>query len=204
MLINTRSSYRVLQFIAVFLTIRHLWGYHFICLAMVHVWTFQYASPSSGDASCDRGSSCTILSQRISTLSQPGIKLCTLIGLLSHAVHIHWCRSQHMYVLTTCTFMSRQQVCTIEPSFFKMTGWLTVSSWITTAPAVHKGARSWGGVLHSLRSSSVLPSENRLWVALLPPIPACLLNQYLKKACLHCMIPLWMLSLSHTHSDWLI
>ena len=39
---------------------------------------------------------------------------------VSHAIHKHSCRSQHISVLTTCTFMF-QQVCTIEPSFFKMT-----------------------------------------------------------------------------------
>ena len=46
--------------------------------------------------------------------------LCTLIGLLSYAIHKHSCRSQHISVLTTCTFMFRQ-VCTIEPSFFNTT-----------------------------------------------------------------------------------
>ena len=46
--------------------------------------------------------------------------LCTLIGLLSHAIHEHSCRSQHISVFTTCTFMFRQ-VCTIGPSFFNTT-----------------------------------------------------------------------------------
>ena len=40
--------------------------------------------------------------------------LCTLIGLLSHAIHKHSCRSQLISALTTCTLMFRQ-VCTIEP-----------------------------------------------------------------------------------------
>ena len=42
------------------------------------------------------------------------------MGLLSYAIHKHSCRSQHISVLTTCTFMFRQ-VCTIEPLFFKTT-----------------------------------------------------------------------------------
>ena len=46
--------------------------------------------------------------------------LCTLMGLLSYAIHKHSSRSQHISVLTTCTFMFRQ-VFTIEPSFFKTT-----------------------------------------------------------------------------------
>ena len=46
--------------------------------------------------------------------------LCTLIGLLSHAIHQHYRRSQHISVLTACTFVFGQ-VCTIEPSFFKTT-----------------------------------------------------------------------------------
>ena len=41
----------------------------------------------------------------------------TVIGLLSHDVHKHSSRSQHISVLTTCTLMLRQ-VCIIEPSFF--------------------------------------------------------------------------------------
>ena len=48
------------------------------------------------------------------------LMLCTLIVLLSYAIHKNSCRSQHTSVLTTCTFMFRQ-VCTIEPSFFKTT-----------------------------------------------------------------------------------
>ena len=49
--------------------------------------------------------------------------------LLTYAVHIDWCyyvihkhscRSQHISVLTTCTFTFRR-VCTIEPSFLKTT-----------------------------------------------------------------------------------
>ena len=39
------------------------------------------------------------------------------MGLLCNAIHKHSCRSQHISVLTTSTFMLRQ-VCTIEPSFF--------------------------------------------------------------------------------------
>ena len=46
--------------------------------------------------------------------------LCTLIGLLSYAIHQHSSRSQHISVFTTCIFMSRQ-VCVIEPSFFNST-----------------------------------------------------------------------------------
>ena len=42
---------------------------------------------------------------------------CTLIGMLSYAIHKHSSRSQLVSVLTTCTFMFRQ-VCIIEPSFF--------------------------------------------------------------------------------------
>ena len=36
------------------------------------------------------------------------------------SINIHVGLSQHISVLTTCTFMYRQ-VCTIEPSFFNMT-----------------------------------------------------------------------------------
>ena len=36
----------------------------------------------------------------------------------AYAIHKHSSRSQHISVLTTCTFLFRQ-VCTIEPSFFK-------------------------------------------------------------------------------------
>ena len=48
---------------------------------------------------------------------------------IAYAVHINWCyhaiskhssESQHLSVLTTCTFMFLQ-VCTIEPSFFNTT-----------------------------------------------------------------------------------
>ena len=37
-----------------------------------------------------------------------------------HAIHKHSSSSQHISVLTTCTFMFLE-VCTIEPSFFKTT-----------------------------------------------------------------------------------
>ena len=51
--------------------------------------------------------------------------LCTLIGLISHAIHKLSRRSQvlNMYLdsmLTACTLMFRQ-VCIIEPSFFNAT-----------------------------------------------------------------------------------
>ena len=46
--------------------------------------------------------------------------LCPLMSLLSCAIHKHSCRSQHISVLTTCTFMFRQ-VCIIEPSFINAT-----------------------------------------------------------------------------------
>ena len=39
---------------------------------------------------------------------------------VSYAIHKHSCCFQHIYVLTTCTFIFRQ-VCTIELSFFKTT-----------------------------------------------------------------------------------
>ena len=43
-----------------------------------------------------------------------------MIGLLSYAFYKHSYRSQHISVLTTCTFTFRQ-VCTIEPSFLNTT-----------------------------------------------------------------------------------
>ena len=47
--------------------------------------------------------------------------LCTLMSLLSYAIHKHSSRSQHIVsVFTACTFMFRQ-VCIIEPSFFNST-----------------------------------------------------------------------------------
>ena len=46
--------------------------------------------------------------------------LCTLIDLLSYAIHKHSIRSQSISVLTKCTFMLRQ-LCIIEPSFFNAT-----------------------------------------------------------------------------------
>ena len=46
--------------------------------------------------------------------------LCTLVGLFFYAISKHSSRSQHISVLTTCTFMFRQ-FCTIEPSFFNAT-----------------------------------------------------------------------------------
>ena len=46
--------------------------------------------------------------------------LCTLIGLLSYAIHKHSSRSQHISVLTACTFMFRK-VWIIEPSSFNTT-----------------------------------------------------------------------------------
>ena len=48
--------------------------------------------------------------------------LCTLIGLLSHAIHEHSSRSPHTYICVNYIhiFMLRQ-VCAIEPSFFNAT-----------------------------------------------------------------------------------
>ena len=46
--------------------------------------------------------------------------LFTLIDVVSYAIHKHSSRSQHISVVTTCTFML-QQVSIIEPSFCKTT-----------------------------------------------------------------------------------
>ena len=46
--------------------------------------------------------------------------LIDVVSLLSYAIHKHSSRSQHISVVTTCTFML-QQVSIIEPSFCKTT-----------------------------------------------------------------------------------
>ena len=48
------------------------------------------------------------------------LMLCILISLFSYAIHKYSSRSQHISVLTICTFIF-WQFCTIEPSFFNAT-----------------------------------------------------------------------------------
>ena len=55
--------------------------------------------------------------ERSSRVLRMEAQIFDVIGLLFHAIHKHSSRSQHISVLTTCTFMF-QQVCIIEPSFW--------------------------------------------------------------------------------------